>query len=43
MSEKSSPSLNNIAVAEGRLIKEIEFQKTGDSQKMEPYILERPY
>lgn len=30
------------AVAPSMLVKELEFQKTGDNQKMEPFILERP-
>lgn len=38
-----SGSVSVSTVAPSMLIKEIEFQKTGDSQKMEPYILERPY
>ncbi|HHT23339.1 MAG TPA: TldD/PmbA family protein [Bacteroidales bacterium] len=30
------------AVAPSMLVKELEFQKTGDTQKADPYILERP-
>lgn len=30
------------AVAPSMLVKELEFQKTGDSQKTDPFILERP-
>ena len=37
-----SGSVPVSAVAPAMLIKELEFQKTGDSQKMDPFILERP-
>ena len=30
------------AVAPTMLVKELEFQKTGDTQKTDPFILERP-
>lgn len=38
-----SGSVSVSTVAPSLLIKELEFQKTGDTQKMEPFILERPY
>lgn len=37
-----SGSVPVAAVAPAMLVKELEFQKTGDNQKIEPYILERP-
>ncbi len=37
-----SGSVPVSAVAPSMLIKELEFQKTGDNQKMDPFILDRP-
>ena len=37
-----SGSVPVSAVAPSMLIKELEFQKTGDKQKMDPFILQRP-
>ena len=37
-----SGSVPVSAIAPTMLIKELEFQKTGDNQKIEPFILERP-
>ncbi len=37
-----SGSVPVSAIAPTMLVKELEFQKTGDSQKIEPFILERP-
>ncbi|NLO69557.1 MAG: TldD/PmbA family protein [Porphyromonadaceae bacterium] len=37
-----SGSVPVSAIAPTMLVKELEFQKTGDNQKIEPYIMERP-
>ena len=37
-----SGSVPVSAIAPSMLVKELEFQKTGDNQKIEPFILDRP-